>query len=102
MVRHGVVGQAEKHTVELLWRVELGGIALRQADIVPAMPITQHVGPVQHAGGQINAVDPARPPDRFVKIGKIPPGPASHYEDAMTKPKGEPIDRFLTQTARKE
>ena len=82
MMRDGIVGQAEHHTVEWLGRSKLGGILLNEIDVGPALPCAQRARLRQHAGGNIDAVNAPARSDRCAQGRQVAPGTASDLENA--------------------
>ena len=102
VIRHGVVGQAEQHAVELFRCGVVAGVALRQFDVVPLIDIAQRLRLRQHAGRYIDAVNFPGRSDGILQVGKVPAGAASDFEHAFAAAQAEMGDGLFPQIRRQE
>ena len=91
VVRHRIVGEAEQHGIERLGRDVLGGVLLRQLDIGPSLLLAQRACLCQHAGREIDAVDPSLRSDCRAQVGEITSGATSDFEHALSGPQGQAL-----------
>ena len=102
VMRHGIVGEAEQHGIERLGRDIGGGVLLRQFDVGPSLLLAQRACLRQHAGREIDAVDPSLRSDCRAQVGKITSGAASDFEHALSGPEPQALDRMGAEMARNE
>jgi hypothetical protein len=102
MIRHGVVRKAEQHAVKRRTRRERGGIALHQLDIVPAIGIAGLLRLAQHAGRNIDAVNPPGRPYCLMQITKASAGATADVEHLVAGAQPKTIDRPPARILRQE
>jgi hypothetical protein len=85
-VRQGVGGHDR---VDLGWEVELGSVALYEADIAPAVGLYPLLGLGEHRVGQIDADDPAVATDHLLDQREVQTGAAGDVDHAVTRAKPE-------------
>jgi hypothetical protein len=102
MIRHGVVRQAEQHTIKRRRRRECGGIALHQFDIVPTIGVAGPLRLAQHAGRNIDAVNAAARTYRFVQITETSAGAAADIEHPIAGGQSKTIDRSPARILRQK
>ena len=96
-MRHGVVGEAEQHAVERLGSDIFGGVVLYRVDIAPLLPLAQLACFRQHAGRQIDAIDPSAGSDRLVQVGEIASGAAADLEHAVARLQCQALRRLAAE-----
>src|SRR5215831_12183812 len=94
VVRHGVVGQAEHHAVERDRRPVLGRVAFDQLDVAPVIAAAKRGCPPEHAGRDVDAIDPPLRSDRLAQEREVSAGSAADLEHMVTRPKLQATDGF--------
>ncbi len=85
MMRHDVIGKAEKHAIKQFLTCVISGIGFNQHEVSPLAALAQFPCPAQHPFGQIDTINAAFGSDSLLEIGKIPAGPTSHFEDSIAQ-----------------
>jgi hypothetical protein len=73
-----------------------------EVNIIPAVPTFKVIRLAQHSRRQVDTVDTPRLPHGIVQKGKISPGAAPNFKDAVTCAQLQTINRVPPQSGRKK
>src|SRR5262249_47772619 len=87
MVRHNVVGKAEKRAIKQFLTDVISGIGFNQHEVGPSPATAQFPCPAQHAFRYIDAINASFGSDSLSEKGKISASSTSHFEDSISPSK---------------